>query len=77
MVARAEIHGEHNALLTSKGKLAFLTEVVESWRDSLLRYQHGETKKQVSHPTGAGTTALRAERRAWLARAAELYARLV
>lgn len=36
--ASAEIHGEHIALLTSKGKLAalFLTEVVESWSESPL-----------------------------------------
>ena len=35
IAARAEIHGEHIALLTSKGKLAalFLTEVVESWSE--------------------------------------------
>jgi hypothetical protein len=46
MAASAEIHGEHIALLTSKGKLAalFLTEVVESWCDSPYRYQDGETK---------------------------------
>jgi hypothetical protein len=36
--ASAEIHGEHIALLTSKGKIAalFLTEVVESWSESPL-----------------------------------------
>jgi hypothetical protein len=34
----AEIHGEHIALLNSKGKLAalFLTEVVESWSECAL-----------------------------------------
>jgi hypothetical protein len=33
--ASAEIHGEHIAMLNSKGKLAalFLTEVVESWSE--------------------------------------------
>jgi hypothetical protein len=33
IAARAEIHGEHIALLNSKGKLAalFLVEIVESW----------------------------------------------
>jgi hypothetical protein len=36
--ASVEIHGEHIALLTSKGKLAalFLMEVVESWSESPL-----------------------------------------
>jgi hypothetical protein len=36
--ASAEIHGEHIALLNSKGKLAalFLTEVVDSWSESPL-----------------------------------------
>jgi hypothetical protein len=35
IAAGAEIHGEHIALLSSKGKLAalFLTEVVESWSE--------------------------------------------
>jgi hypothetical protein len=35
IAASAEIHGEHIALLNSKGKLAalFLTEVVESWSE--------------------------------------------
>jgi hypothetical protein len=35
----AEIHGEHIALLNSKGKLAalFLTEVIESWSELPLR----------------------------------------
>ncbi len=38
IAARAEIHGEHIALLDSKGKLAalFLTEVVESWSEFAL-----------------------------------------
>jgi hypothetical protein len=33
IAATAEIHGEHIALLNSKGKLAalFLMEIVESW----------------------------------------------
>jgi hypothetical protein len=33
IAARAEIHGEHIALLNSKGKLAalFLVDIVESW----------------------------------------------
>jgi hypothetical protein len=33
IAARAEIHGEHIALLNSKGELAalFLMEIVESW----------------------------------------------
>jgi hypothetical protein len=33
LAARAEIHGEHIALLNSEGKLAalFLMEIVESW----------------------------------------------
>jgi hypothetical protein len=33
IAARAEIHGEHIALLNSKGKLAalFLVEIVQSW----------------------------------------------
>jgi hypothetical protein len=33
IAARAEIHGEHIALLDSQGKLAalFLMEIVESW----------------------------------------------
>jgi hypothetical protein len=33
IAARAEFHGEHIALLNSKGKLAalFLMEMVESW----------------------------------------------
>ena len=33
IAARAEIHGEHIALLDSKGRLAalFLIEIVESW----------------------------------------------
>jgi hypothetical protein len=37
IAARAEVHGEHIALLNSKGKLAalFLIEIVESW--SVLR----------------------------------------
>jgi hypothetical protein len=35
IAASAEIHGDHIALLDSKGKLAalFLTEVVESWSE--------------------------------------------
>ncbi len=35
IAASAEIHGEHIALLNSKGKLAalFLTEVIESWSE--------------------------------------------
>jgi hypothetical protein len=35
VAASAEIHGEHIALLSSKGKLAamFLTEVVDSWSE--------------------------------------------
>jgi hypothetical protein len=38
IAASAEIHGEHIALLNSKGKLAalFLTEVVESWSEFAL-----------------------------------------
>jgi hypothetical protein len=38
IAASAEIHGEHIALLDSKGKLAalFLTEVVESWSEFAL-----------------------------------------
>jgi hypothetical protein len=38
IAASAEFHGEHIALLTSKGKLAamLLTEVVDSWSESPL-----------------------------------------
>jgi hypothetical protein len=38
IAASAEIHGEHIALLNSKGELAalFLTEVVESWSEFAL-----------------------------------------
>jgi hypothetical protein len=37
IAASAQIHGDHIALLNSKGKLAalFLTEVVDSWPELL------------------------------------------
>jgi hypothetical protein len=36
IAARAEVHGEHIALVNSKGKVAalFLTDVVDSWAES-------------------------------------------
>ena len=51
IAARAEIHGEHIALLNSEGKLAalFLMEIVESW--SVLGA--GEMSPRiVAHPHG-------------------------
>ncbi len=52
IAARAEIHGEHIALLNSEGKLAalFLMEIVESW--SVLG-AGGMSPSTVAHPHGA------------------------
>jgi hypothetical protein len=53
--ASAEIHGEHIALLNSKGKLAalFLTEVVESWSElPSYRSKCGKPKKSGKPASG-------------------------
>jgi hypothetical protein len=46
--ATVEIHGEHLAFLTAKGKLAalFLSDMVESWNEIDSASRYGESSKE-------------------------------